>query len=77
MNVLAYQLMWNDMNDKAIEVFKTNLGLFPDSWNSYDSYGEALLKVGKKEDAIKMYQRSIELNPKNEAGKKVLERILK
>jgi CubicO group peptidase (beta-lactamase class C family) len=77
MNMMAYQLMWNNMDDKAIEAFKTNLELFPASWNSYDSYGEILLKTGRREEAIKMYQRSIELNPKNEEGKKILERILK
>ena len=77
MNVLAYQLMWNNMNDKALEVFKTNLELFPNSWNSYDSYGEILLKIGKKEEAIRMYQRSSELNPGNEGGKKVLAELLK
>ena len=77
MNVLAYQLMWNNMDDKAMEVFKTNLELFPESWNSYDSYGEILLKMGRKNEAIKMYQRSIELNPKNEEGKKILEKISK
>jgi len=47
------------------------------SWNVYDSYGEVLLKHGKKQDAIKMYQKSMELNPNNENGKKVLEEILK
>lgn len=77
MNVLAYQLMWNNINDKAMEVFQTNLELFPDSWNSYDSYGEILVKMGRKEEAIKMYQRSIELNPKNEGGKKMLTELLR
>ncbi len=72
MNVLAYQLMWNKMDDKALEVFKTNLQMFPDSWNSYDSYGEILLKLGRKEEAISMYKKSIEMNPGNEGGKKVL-----
>jgi predicted negative regulator of RcsB-dependent stress response len=51
--------------------------LFPNSWNVYDSYGEALLNTGEKEEAIKMYKKSIELNPKNEAGKKILEQLLK
>jgi CubicO group peptidase (beta-lactamase class C family) len=77
MNVLAYQLMWNNINEKAMEVFQTNLELFSDSWNSYDSYGEILVKMGRKEEAIKMYKRSIELNPKNEGGKKALEQLLK
>ena len=54
----------------------TNVDLFPLSWNSYDSYGEILLKTGKKEEAIKMYQKSIELNPNNEGGKKILKELL-
>jgi hypothetical protein len=31
----------------------------PVSWNVYDSYGEALLKNGQKEEAIKAYQKSV------------------
>ncbi len=77
MNLLGYHLMGNNMNAEAFEVFKTDIGLFPMSWNVYDSYGEILLKVGRKEDAIKMYKKSIELNPDNQNGKKVLEGILK
>ncbi|HTE26042.1 serine hydrolase [Flavitalea sp.] len=75
MNLLGYQFLWNNLNDQAFEVLKTNVELFPASWNSYDSYGEILLKLGKKNEAAKNYQRSIELNPKNDAGKKILEQI--
>ncbi len=39
-------------------------------------YGEALLQCGIKEEAIKMYQKSVELNPDNENGKKVLSNLL-
>jgi hypothetical protein len=31
----------------------------------------------RKEEAIKMYQKSMELNAENENGKKILEEILK
>lgn len=62
---------------EAIAVFKLNSELFPQSWNAFDSYGEALLKNGQKEEAIKMYKKSIELNPDNEGGKKVLQEIFK
>jgi CubicO group peptidase (beta-lactamase class C family) len=62
---------------EALETFKLNMELFPESWNVYDSYGEILLLLGKKEEAIKMYKKSIDLNPKNEGGKKVLEGLLK
>jgi tetratricopeptide (TPR) repeat protein len=40
-----------------------------------DSYAEALLKAGKKEEAIAMYEQSIRMNPRNEPGKKALARI--
>jgi CubicO group peptidase (beta-lactamase class C family) len=77
MNLLAYQLMWNNIDDLALEVFQTDIDLFPDNWNSYDSYGEILVKLDRKDEAIKMYQRSIELNPRNEGGKKALEQLKK
>jgi len=58
-----------------LEVFKLNTLLYPASFNTYDSYAEALAGAGKKEDAIKMYQKSITLNPQNEGGKKALEKL--
>ena len=61
--------------DKALEIFRLTTTLFPDSFNVYDSYGEALLKAYNKEKAIKMYEKSIELNPKNENGKEVLRQL--
>ena len=61
--------------NEAIAVFKLNTELFPQSWNAFDSYGEVLLKNGQKEEAIKMYKKSIELNPENEGGKTVLKEI--
>lgn len=77
MNLLAYQLLWDNINDKALEIFELDVKLFPDSWNMYDSYGEGLMKVGRNKEAIAMYQKSIELNPDNDGGKKALEALLK
>jgi len=64
-------------DEEALEVFKITTELFPKSWNAFDSYGEALTKVGNTEEAIKMYKKSIELNPKNENGKKALDGLIK
>jgi tetratricopeptide (TPR) repeat protein len=75
-NDLGYDLMNNGYLKEALETFKLNATLFPHSWNVYDSYGEALLKSGQNDEAIKMYKKSVELNPGNENGKKVLARIL-
>jgi CubicO group peptidase (beta-lactamase class C family) len=86
----AFQPTENDLNDwgyrllngqgkpeDALEIFKLIVNQYPDSWNAYDSLGEALLKNGKKDDARSMYQKSITLNPNNQNGKKVLEQIVK
>ena len=76
-NEWAYRMMQKGQIKNALEIFKLNVYLFPKSWNAYDSYGEVLLKDNNKEEAIKMYKKSIDLNPKNENGKKVLENLLK
>jgi len=59
----------------AMEVFKLNKDLFPKSSNVYDSYAEALMKLGKKEEAIKNYKISVKMNPKNEHGIKMLKKL--
>jgi len=61
----------------SMEVYKLNTEFFPKSWKVYDDYAKALLNNGQKEEAIKMYQKSVELNPDNLNGKKNLEQILK
>lgn len=72
LNALGYSFLGNEELEKALEVFKLTTMLFPGSFNAYDSYGEALLKANRKAEAIKMYEKSIELNPDNENGKEVL-----
>jgi len=75
MNTLGYRLLGEDKIAEAIEIFKVNAKEHPDSFNVYDSLGEAYMKHGDNELAIKSYQKSIELNPENENGKKMLEKI--
>ncbi|WP_259014477.1 serine hydrolase [Emticicia fluvialis] len=75
LNDWAYRVMSSDRTADALALFQLNAYLYPESWNVYDSLGEALLKLGQKEEAIRMYRKSIELNPNNNGGKKVLERL--
>ena len=77
MNALGYEYLFADKTLEAIEVFKLNALEFPESWNAYDSYAEALLAQGQTELAIQNYKRSITLNPENENGVKVLEGLTK
>ena len=76
LNNWGYRMMANGQQKEALEIFRLNIHLFPESWNAYDSYGEILLKMGDKIKAVEMYRRSIALNPDNENGKKVLSEII-
>jgi len=61
--------------DEAIDIFKQNVKDFPNSYNAFDSMGEAYMKKGKKELAISNYEKSIQLNPANEDGKEMLKKL--
>ncbi len=63
MNELGYYLMHNNRLDDAIAIFTQNTVDHPNSWNVWDSLGEAFMNKGNKELAIKYYERSLELNP--------------
>jgi CubicO group peptidase (beta-lactamase class C family) len=65
LNVLGYELLQTGRIDEAIEIFKLNVEAFPAQSNPYDSLGEAYMKAGKKDLAIKNYAKSLELNPAN------------
>ncbi len=77
MNALGYEYLFADKIDESLEIFNLNILEYPKSWNTHDSYGEALLTAGKKKLAAEHYQISIELNPENENGKNVLKHISK
>ena len=49
--------------------------IFPESWNAWDSLGEAYVTRGDEDLAIETYEKSLELNPQNANGREVLERL--
>lgn len=65
MNALDYELMAEGKMKQAVVVFNLNVEAYPNSFNVYDSRGEAYMKNGDKAAAIKDYKKSIELNPRN------------
>ncbi|AOW21081.1 serine hydrolase [Urechidicola croceus] len=72
LNELGYELLRKKDIEKALEVFKLNVEMFPKASNPYDSLGEAFLIKGDTINAIANYKKSVELNPGNENGIKVL-----
>jgi len=77
LNTLGYELLTEKQYGAATEVFIKNVKLFPNSANTYDSLGEAYMKAGNKELAIKNYKKSLELNPDNDNAEKMLEQLRK
>lgn len=75
LNAAGYSLMNAKKLNDAIEVFKLNAKLYPDSWNTYDSLGEAYALAGDKKKAIENYEKSIKLNPKSESGPPALAKL--
>jgi pimeloyl-ACP methyl ester carboxylesterase len=77
MNLLGYRYLQNGKIRDAIELFKINTIAFPNSWNAFDSLGQAYLLDGQKDLAIKNYEKSLELNPQNTNAKEKLSSIKK
>ena len=73
-NAFGYGLMEQGHNEDAATIFHLNTEFYPNSWNTYDSYGDALLKLGRKEEAMKAFKKSLELNPGNEKAKLLLKK---
>ncbi len=77
LNTTGYQLLSANKINDAIEVFKLNVKLNPNSWNGYDSLGEAYALAGDKDLAKENYETSVRLNPKNENGITALKKLAK
>lgn len=60
---------------EALEIFKLNVLLYPDSANVYDSLAEAFEVNGQREQAVKNYRRSLELDPNNQNAARHLKQL--
>ena len=75
LNVLGYQLIRTKQYKQAVRILALNVEAYPQSSNSFDSLGEAYMDDGDKPLAIANYRRSLELNPKNANGIKMLQKM--
>ncbi len=74
-NRIGYQYLRMEDIKSAVKIFKLNVSLFPDTWNVYDSYGEALFNIGNLKAAIENYQKALELNPSSKSSRDMLEKL--
>jgi predicted negative regulator of RcsB-dependent stress response len=75
-NTFGYQLLGQKKMDEAIEMFKKNVKDHPQSWNVYDSLGEAYAAKGDKKLAIENYSKALSMT-RDETQKKRIEAVLK
>lgn len=75
LNRFGLDLLRSGRVKDAIEVLKLNVAEHPQSFNVYDSLGEAYAADGDKALAIVNYTRSIEINPKNTDGIAALKKL--
>jgi hypothetical protein len=74
-NRAGYRFLLGGKAEIARRVFELNTELFPGAFNTWDSLGEANVKLGRLEDAARLYERSLALNPENRSARAALERL--
>ncbi len=75
LNRMDYTLLFSGQPQDAITVFQRNVQEYPESGNVYDSLGEAYMKAGQKELAIQNYEKSLQLDPKNQNAVEMLKKL--
>ena len=74
-NTFGYRLIQLKKMDEAIEMFKLNVELYPDSANVYDSLGDAFEQQGNKTEAIKNYEKALQITPDFPSSRDALRRL--
>ncbi|MFH1143668.1 MAG: SUMF1/EgtB/PvdO family nonheme iron enzyme [Candidatus Eisenbacteria bacterium] len=74
-NDLVFRLVGQGNLPAAQQVARLNVEAYSESFNTHDSLGEVLLKRGDREAAVIHYRRALELNPRCETAKHVLDSL--
>ena len=69
-------LRWGN-SEWAISLFRLNVDLYPKSSNAYDSLGDAYVKKGELELALRNYKKALALDPEAQHLKDKLDRLEK
>lgn len=74
-NRLGYQYLRKDEFENALNVFKINIELYPNSSNTYDSTADAYTRMKDTVNAIEYYKKALAINPENRSSKRALEKL--
>jgi len=75
LNRIGYALMNGNRLEAAKEVLQMNSEFYSESFNAFDSAGEAYLRLGQLEKAFEKYTISLALNPDNGNARRKLTQI--
>jgi tetratricopeptide (TPR) repeat protein len=76
-NSLGYNYLRENNFEKAVETFKINTVLYPNSSNVYDSLADAYLRTKDTLKAINYYKKALRINPENRSSQRMLKKITK
>jgi len=74
-NAYAYKCLGRNNIDDALKLLELAVEVFPNNFNLFDSLGEIKLEKGLKKEALKAYEMSLKLNPKNENAKSMIYKL--
>jgi CubicO group peptidase (beta-lactamase class C family) len=74
-NRIGYMLIGFDQAEAANSVFELNTRLYPDAFNTWDSLAEVQMVLGNDDAALRLYQKSLDLNENNRNAKAMIARI--
>jgi tetratricopeptide (TPR) repeat protein len=75
LNRFGQLLLYSHETQDAIAVFQRNVQEYPDSANVYESLGEAYMQAGAKDLAIQNFEKSLQLNSKNQTAIDILKKL--
>lgn len=61
LNAYGYQLLNERRNQEALAIFIRNTKEYPDSWNVWDSLGEAYATMGDNAKAVANYRKALDM----------------
>lgn len=61
LNGIGYRLLQSGQTAEALKVFRMNCDTYANSANTWDSYAEACTNAGETEEAVRAFQKSLEV----------------
>jgi tetratricopeptide (TPR) repeat protein len=75
LNMLGYQYLGKAQMNEALAVMEMNVALHPTSGNTHDSLAEIYYNLGRREDSLHEYRRSLDLDPSNTNAEKFIKEL--